>query len=591
MSTHSAIDQRLALAKECRSGPLFVLRIAQLGWLPPTVLILVGLLLNAAHIGVAVCSAMVFYKFLDGQSLHQTQLWLVALVIALVLRPLIQLARDALANTLAGRLKNTLRTQLWDLLADRGPMRLHGVGHGRFSANATDGVEAMEPYFARYLPHLVITAVTSTAVCVGIAQLSLPIAVTLATCAAVTLATPRLWDKALAEKGQAHWSAYEHLNTRFLDAMVGMTTLKSFNAGTKRRRELDHMATDLLQKTLAQLRLGLGETGVSAFVALLGPALALILGAHAVWSGQLPSWALLVIVLSAREAIRPVQELASNWHAGMFGLSASQELLRIYQTLAANRPKRAQHEAKQTLAPLAETDYVAEFLDLNYTYVGNSEPALSQVTGKIHAGQSTAIVGGSGSGKSTLIGLLCQLDQPTSGTIHRGPGQIALVAQDAVVFAGTVRDGLRQTNPTATDEDLHAALQIAQWDVPAPDGSTDILATTLEERGTNISGGQRQRYAIARALVANPDVLILDEATSALDSATETAVLNSIAETHPKLSVVAVTHRLDVASRCAEVLVFSGGRLVQTGNPQTLSRTPGPFADLCADAGLTPTQS
>lgn len=572
-------------ADEVSNPTKFTLMLGHATMFQGFLLVATGLLVNCTHLGVAAFTALVFYSCLNN-GFADAPYWLITgLVLSLVLRPMAQLLREYTVSLVSGRYKTELRYRLWDSLAVRGPMRLRGVSRGRILSLMSDGVESLEPYLAKYLPQLVVSAITCGAVCAFILKLSVPIAIVLAVCAVATFAIPRIWDRALAEKGQQHWDAYASLNGDFLDSMAGMTTLKSFNAGEERRRILDHKSNELLQKTMKQLRLGLGETGVSTLMALLGPAVALSVGVAQVKQGTLATSDLIVVVLLSREAIRPVQELASCWHAGMFGVSTAASLHEMFHTLQkgsdhsveACRPSGLKPEL-DILERLAVATHAGNSRlpgirldDVYYRYYGSDRDTLAGISCSFTASVTTAIVGGSGSGKSTLIGLLCGLDDVSSGSILSHEYSMSLVAQEPVIFAGTIAECLQHNKPNAPREDLLTALRVAHFKLSNDSPEQDILEYRLDEGGSNISGGQKQRLAIARALVSKPDTLILDEATSALDSAVEAAVLKSIRDEFPTITMLLVTHRMDVASTCDEVAVLAGGRLVSHGEPQTIS--------------------
>lgn len=577
-------------ADSFKNATMFTLRLANVSWLQGLLLVVAGLVLNLIHLCVALFTAFVFYSVLRGDEAEQTLPFVIALIAALVIRPLAQLGREWVIADVTGRIKTRLRQTMWQTLVDRGPMRMHGVRQGRVLSLMSDGVESLEPYVGKYLPQVAVAAITCTAVCGVIFPISPTIAIVLLVSAAATFTIPRLWDRVLAEKGHEHWDAYAQLNGKFLDSMAGMATLKSFNAGPRRHKELNDKASELLRKTMSQLRLGLGETGVSTLVALLGPALALTIGVQELRSGDMTSVQLLLVVLLSREAIRPVQELASCWHAGMFGLSTTYELHDLYRQLQ-QKPTYLQPDSGGSKAADLKSgaefdgndihvaaDVAATFTQVSYSYHNATKLALDNVNWSLQRGKTTALIGGSGSGKSTMIGLLCGLDTAQHGTIDIQASTISLVAQDPVIFAGTVAQSLRHVRPNAPDDDLIDALEMAQFTLPTVSSTRAVLSYELDEMGANISGGQRQRLAIARALLAQPDFLVLDEATSALDSATELAVLEAIRTSFPAITLLLITHRLDVASSCDEVAVLVKGKIVDCGHPQTIS---------CADLELT----
>jgi ATP-binding cassette subfamily B protein len=221
---------------------------------------------------------------------------------------------------------------------------------------------------------------------------------------------------------------------------------------------------------------------------------------------------------------------------------------------------------------------------LGFRYQSRSDSAVEQVDINLQAGRSVAIVGPSGSGKSTLIKLLVGLYKPTTGTmeINGHPietidyrtvrNRIGYVSQETQLFAGTIRENLQFVKPSATDEECLAALAQAEA-LPIIERAGEGLGTKIGEGGIKVSGGERQRLAIARALLRRPDILIFDEATSSLDSATERAItqtIRRIEKENPNLMMVMVAHRLSTIAHADEIVVLEKGKIIERGNHDAL---------------------
>ena len=223
---------------------------------------------------------------------------------------------------------------------------------------------------------------------------------------------------------------------------------------------------------------------------------------------------------------------------------------------------------------------------LHYSYPGREEPAVTGVSLELPAGRSLAIVGATGAGKSTLADLILGLLEPDSGTVAVGgrrpaevirhqPGSVAYVPQDVQLIAGTVRDNVALAVPTdeVADERVWEALRRAHLaDFVAGLAGLD---TVVGERGVRMSGGQRQRLGLARALYSRPRLLVLDEATSALDAETEAAVTTTLHDLSGQVTTVTIAHRLATV-RSADVLVYlAEGRMVAAGTfDEVRSRVP-----------------
>jgi ATP-binding cassette subfamily B protein len=224
------------------------------------------------------------------------------------------------------------------------------------------------------------------------------------------------------------------------------------------------------------------------------------------------------------------------------------------------------------------------FTDVSFTYHTANQPSIKDITMSIEKGQVIGIAGSSGSGKSTLLKVLLGLYEPTAGSVayngHDGVEVdfksvrqlVGYVPQDTQVFAGSVRDNLLFVKPDATDGDCLAVLAQAQV-MEILERGDQGLDTLLGERGIKLSGGEKQRLAIARALLRKPSILIFDEATSSLDSLTEQEInttIRTINKSNPDLIMIIVAHRLSTLEHTDTVYVVRGGSIVESGNHQEL---------------------
>ena len=501
-----------------------------------------GLVASACSIAIAFVSATLFGELLSDAANVPVLVALLSLL--LVLKPLLEAVAQVAQNRLGSILKIKLRTIMLDKFNNLGPMRSQDHSFGEVHSALSDGVEALEPYLIKYRIQVFVTSMSALAIAAFLATLSPLIAVILVICGLGTVYIPRLWERALSERGQEHWQAYEQMNSQFIDAMMGMTTLKAFGAADRFGQRLSAQSEQLLRKTLAQLRLSLGESGLSGLMKVLGPALVLFIAIGEIRSGDLDLSSLFVIIMLSIEFFRPFIALSAAWHESFFGISALPTILRLIDSDG--------FEESTPLGTEALTDYTITGNAVSYQY---ESPVLHGIDFRIPGGKTTAIVGASGSGKSTLVGLLMGFDAPNAGTLTIGNvplskasahANVALVPQNPVIFEGTIRSSLQDVAPQATDQDMLVALSTVQLN-RAELGTADVLNTHIEEYGNNLSGGQCQRLAIARALMRGSGIVVLDESTSALDSRTEVALLEAIRRNYPELTIIIVTHRLETA--------------------------------------------
>jgi subfamily B ATP-binding cassette protein MsbA len=245
---------------------------------------------------------------------------------------------------------------------------------------------------------------------------------------------------------------------------------------------------------------------------------------------------------------------------------------------------------RQRALALPETPAGVRFEDVNFSYE-KDKPVLKSVNFEAPSGTVTALVGSSGSGKSTIISLVAAFYKPVSGRILIGDldlGTIRLdsyrralgvVLQESFLFDGTIRENVAFSRPEAGEEEIRRVCRIARVDEFA-DKYPEGLSTVVGERGVKLSGGQRQRISIARAILADPRILILDEATSSLDSESEALIQQGLSYLMAGRTTFVIAHRLSTIRRADQILVVEAGEIIERGNHQQLFDARGRYHEL-----------
>ncbi|HEY6802557.1 MAG TPA: ABC transporter ATP-binding protein [Pyrinomonadaceae bacterium] len=388
-------------------------------------------------------------------------------------------------------------------------------------------------------------------------------------------------SRAATARGNLHTAITEHISS--------IKTAKSYGATEQHANDFRLLSSVLREvnlevtegKTNLQQRLEFGSTLL----------LALIVYVSLEYFTVSPAQLLVLLFIFARlmprlvNVYRQIQSLASV-------LPNLDNLLELEQECAA----AAEPVAEMNVA--VDFQQHVRFENVSFAYLRRTEkPALESINLEIGAGLTTAIVGSSGAGKSTLADLLIGLLSPTTGNIlidgkalgaerlNAWRQQISYVPQETFLFHDTVRANLTWARPGATDAELIEALRLsAAYDFVTvlPQG----LDTVLGERGVLVSGGERQRLSLARALLRQPGILVLDEATSSLDSENELRIQQAIESLHQKMTIVVITHRLSTIRHADQIHVLENGRVVESGSWDHLLRAGGRFRELCRAQGI-----
>jgi ATP-binding cassette subfamily B protein len=327
-------------------------------------------------------------------------------------------------------------------------------------------------------------------------------------------------------------------------------------------------------------------TAIVIFLVFSSVVLVLWIGAQDVLTGRITPGRVGQFVLYAIFAAGALSELSQ---VGAEIAQASGAAERLFEILAI-RPAIASPAHPVTLPTPARGEVVFDQVSFRYP-TRQDAPVLSEVSFHVRPGEKVAIVGPSGAGKSTIFHLLLRFYDPLAGTISfdgvrladADPSalrqRIALVPQDAVIFATTARENIRFGRPDASDREVERAAEVAlaaEFIEPMPQG----YDTRIGERGVTLSGGQRQRIAIARAVLRDAPLLLLDEATSALDAESETLVRTALERLMQRRTTLVIAHRLATVLTCDRILVMDGGRLVEQGTHMSLVEHDGLYARL-----------
>jgi len=370
---------------------------------------------------------------------------------------------------------------------------------------------------------------------------------------------------------------------RLTETLNGVRVIKGFNA-EKQESEIFELGVEKLyinvKKSLTATAL---ITSSSTFLIGLASAGIMGVGGHYVMGGEMSTGEFFKFIFLLGLLVAPIVQMSnigSQLSEAMAGLDRTQELM----------------EMEEENNPAIRTEHITEikgdvvFNDVSFSYEKSKE-VLHNISFNAPAGSVTALVGSSGSGKSTIAGLAATFLNPSKGQITLDGkdlstidlssfrSKLGVVLQDDFLYEGTIRENILFANPKASDSELQSAVDGA-YVREFTDKFDDGLETVIGERGVKLSGGQKQRISIARALLANPRIIILDEATSNLDTESEAFIQKSLAKLMKNRTTFVIAHRLSTIQQADKILVIEAGEIVERGNHDELIESKGRYHDL-----------
>ena len=501
-----------------------------------------------------------------------------AIAAALCIRALCTVGSARLSVLSSRAVKQVLRERIYEKL-----LRLGASYHTKIKTSeavqlAVEGVEQLETYFGAYLPQFFYSMLAPLTLFAVLAFIDLPSAAVLLVCVPlipIAIAAVQTWAKKLLSK---YWGKYTEMGDTFLENLQGLTTLKIYQADAARHEQMNREAEEFRKITMRVLTMQLNSITIMDLVAYGGAALGAIVAVSRFASGHVTLAGCLMILLLAADFFLPMRLLGSYFHIAMDGMAASDKIFRL---LDLPEPDRSGRETPGAGGIDAQ--------HLTFSYDGERE-VLHDVSFSVTEGSFTAIVGESGCGKSTIAAILTGREPGYHGSVTVGGAQvrcadeaalmrrITYVSHNSHLFRGTVRDNLRMAKPDASDAELWSALERAN--LAEFLRSEQGLDTLLTENGSNFSGGQRQRLALARALMHDSPVYLFDEATSNIDVESEDAILAQIHELAHTHTVILISHRLANVVHADRIHVMEHGRLVQSGTHEELLLRGGTYAAL-----------
>ena len=509
---------------------------------------------------------------------RQMAITLFVSIIALVIRYICTNISSKLSYLSSKSVKKKLREMIFEKLYHLGSFYKEKVNTSEIVQVAVEGVDQLETYFGSYLPQFFYAMLAPLTLFVVLCFVNVPSAVVLLVCVPlipITIVIIQKWAKKLLSR---YWDQYSELGDTFLENLQGLTTSKIYQADEFKHQEMNEQSERFRKITMKVLTMQLNSITIMDIVAYGGAALGVILSITQYRAGNVDLSGCLLIILLAADFFLPMRMLGSYFHIAMNGMAASEKIFRLLDL-----------KEDDVGGKVIENDYSIKVEHLNFSYDVNRE-ILHDVSMSFPMGSFTAIVGESGCGKSTLAGVLVGRNKGYFGDVSVGGvslkevGEASLmdtityISHTSYIFKGSVRDNLLLGQSDANDSKLWKVLE--QVNLASFLKEENGLDTLLNEKGSNLSGGQCQRLALARALLHDSKIYIFDEATSNIDVESENDIMKEIHNLAKTKTVILISHRLANVEKADNIYVLDKGSVVEYGKHEDLLKKNGVYKNL-----------
>lgn len=505
-------------------------------------------------------------QILDGKAFDFKGLlpYLAGIAVVMLVRYLCGYASSQTSFYASSEVKKVLRQKMYKKLTRMGASYSEKVSTSEVIQVFVEGVDQLELYFGKYLPQFFFAMLAPITLFAVLVFVSWKASVVLLICVPLIPLSIVAVQKIAKRLLSKYWGVYTNLGDTFLENIQGLTTLKVYQADERKNVEMNEKAEEFRRITMKVLTMQLNSVSVMDIVAYAGSAVGVVIAIVQVKNGTITLPQAFLIIMLAADFFLPLRLLGSFFHVAMNGMAASDKLFKLLDT------KEDEHGAEIP----ENLDGDIEIKDLTFSYDGE-KIVLNDISATFKKHKLISIVGKSGCGKSTLASLLCGTKKGYSGSITIGGveikdidektlmNNITAVNFNSYIFAGTVKDNLLIADKNASDDKMIEALKMVNlWSFLS---EQDGLDTKLNQQGSNFSGGQRQRLAIARALLHNTPIYVFDEVTSNIDAESENDIMAVIQNMAKIKTVILISHRLENVVGSAKILLLDKGKIEESG--------------------------
>ncbi len=506
-----------------------------------------------------------------------------AAFLASVFTFLAQLVKGLIEYKTAAKARSTMRKTIFSKVMELDAGGIEKIGPTSAITAAVDAVEQMQAYFSSYLPSLIFSVIAPIYLFFHLKNISFIVAVLLLFVSLILFPLHNVFRGKIEALRKTYWRSLDDMTGYYMDGLRGLTTLKLFDRDREHSRVLGEKA-DVLNKNInAFMKINFTSFLVTELLIYAAITVSLVICITGMRNGDITIAQALTVLMLSYSYFSAIRQLMSASHSALTAISAAGKVEEILQT-DTSRPYNPELSADPEHFDGIRMEHVS------YGYEGRSR-ALQDVSLTIPRGSSVALVGLSGCGKSTAASLLMRFCDPDQGTIfiegkeYRSvtPQQfrtnIAMVPQQVNLFSGTIRENLLLADPNANDEKLKEALSeagLGSFLKTLPKG----LDSDVGNAGAALSGGQRQKMGIARALLSEAQYMIFDEATSSVDPQSEREIWETIGRLSKTRTLIIISHRMSTIQNANCIYVLEKGVVAQRGSHAELMQQGGLYREL-----------
>lgn len=537
-------------------------------------LMILGML---ANIGITASICWAVYFLIEGYEPLAYIYPAVTAVVAIIVRYVASRCTGSLKDMLGRKVKKDLRERTYDKILRLGVKSTDGMSMAGLTQVSMEGIEQLDLYYSTYLPQFFFSMIAPFilfAICVGIDWRTSLVLLACVPLIPVSIVAVSKYAKKIFAK---YWGKYTSMGDGFLDSVQGLKELKIFRADAARQIKMNENAEEFRKITMKVLVMQLASTTIMDLVAFGGAGAGIALSIVGLMNVWLAPASALFLILVAVEFFLPLRALGSAFHVAMNGASAGKKIISLL-----NQPDPVWGEKE-----VAGRELALENVTFSYD---KKRDVLKDITMIFPEKGMTAIVGESGCGKSTVVNLLIGARRPDKGNVLIGGDEIesvsraayyshlASVSYNTYIFNDTVRANFELAKKNVTDEEIYTALEkVNLSSFIKENGGLDKVIT---EDANNISGGQKQRLALAVNLVADKDIYVFDEATSNIDVDSEAIIMKNIKEMSESKSVIVISHRLANVVPADNIYFMQDGQVKESGSHNQLMEQKGEYAQL-----------